>query len=1318
LTHRYGSSVIGGITYDDATGQMTGYTENVVRAGQTKTHTIRTNLSYNELSQIKSYKDTITNLEGATDLVTTIYFGNWNASGNVLPTYDTYGRLLSYVERKFEKDISTSGATLNVITTITRSGIDYDATGQMKNYREIVEKGGQVTITTDRSVIVYNELGQIKTYTDKIQSKDRSTGVKVSSDLTVSFSATATDAYDEYGRLYHYNEEKTQDSQTSDTATAGYIVTIERTSTTYNNKGRISEYNESSKLGNAVTYSLVKIADTDYDELGQIKKQTEYSKLNAAVTVSNFDTKNIKSEMRYNAFGRLTTFKDTRTQYSQKSSGPVAYDSITTRELVVYNDNTGRMNKYRDKTEVVGTNSYTSTLTIIGDDDYYATGQVKWQEEYTSLNSTATIFVFNIKTIRGGLIAGSGILYNSLGLISTYKDIRTEKIDPAAMVSAVGSSTYDIHTSRTKTEYDTVTSRVKAHNETTAIYDTNGDLISTTYRRATIDAYHATGQASATTEYLHNDKPANEQSYETGWVSRTVRTGIYYNEFGTLKTFTDKATQKTHTKDGNKPYDRVTIRLDTTYDNRNRVLSYKDRIDFYEGEKSASNPTPKSTTYRWVSDIVYYGDTDLVKQQTEYNNDESVPTLTVWQTKSVRSDMKYDSARRVRTFKDVTTQKSYSTGGAIIDYNTTVERLSTEYDDVHNRISGYSDKVMLHFGTLPIVVSTNYRLITGMGYDDETDQVLQQTEYSDDIPITKALLDADYNYNSKTTRTNIIYDYSARVSTFTDVSLQKTLNAQTSVAEDFQTTIQRMVTEYGAKNRVTQYKDKIETYKGIKDNKNEDPIATSYRLVLIDNDTGFHTTGQAKEQTEYVDYADITKPVGALDYNFNTKTVKSGITYNGSGLMDAFKDTLTQRSAIDLLGDGSETLSDYATVTDREYTLYDESSRVLAYKDSVKTYKSATVINNANLVYTSYRIATGMLYGETGQLQQQTEYTSDSSDISTTNWQVENIKSSISYDDSGRVYGYKDTTTQYTQTSSGASEKYKTVTERKDTKYFDDNTANGSRVKEYYDEIKLYKGITNIIVSTNSRLVRIGQYYTTGQTKRQTEYSKDTAGVTDSDWTTRTHRTGFTGVVETGIVYDSIGRILTFTDEASQSINDTTSKYKAVTTRLSTTYGNDKTSDALRIKSYEDQTKIYSGTSNITVSTSSRLVNNINYYSTGQILSQVEFTKEITGVTATDWQVKNTRTNVIYDNSGRIVKFNDDLRQKLPDDSSYKTTTERKSTTYYDDNTVDGSRAKSYEDEIILYQSTSTTAVSTSSRLVDEIAYYAGGQILSQVEYS
>ncbi|PJC46385.1 MAG: hypothetical protein CO036_03115, partial [Candidatus Omnitrophica bacterium CG_4_9_14_0_2_um_filter_43_12] len=53
-----------GINYDaSGFGQMVGYTEEVDRDGQTKTKTVRTLTEYNELGQIKYYKDVITNLE-------------------------------------------------------------------------------------------------------------------------------------------------------------------------------------------------------------------------------------------------------------------------------------------------------------------------------------------------------------------------------------------------------------------------------------------------------------------------------------------------------------------------------------------------------------------------------------------------------------------------------------------------------------------------------------------------------------------------------------------------------------------------------------------------------------------------------------------------------------------------------------------------------------------------------------------------------------------------------------------------------------------------------------------------------------------------------------------------------------------------------------------------------------------------------------------------------------------------------------------------------------------------------------------------------
>jgi hypothetical protein len=96
---------------------MTSYSEVVDKDGQSKTQTDRNAMAYNTLSQLTSYTDIITNLEGATDLKTTVKFGNNN--GTITPaSYDNYGRLSDYFEYKHE-----TGLNLDVTTTTHRLGL-------------------------------------------------------------------------------------------------------------------------------------------------------------------------------------------------------------------------------------------------------------------------------------------------------------------------------------------------------------------------------------------------------------------------------------------------------------------------------------------------------------------------------------------------------------------------------------------------------------------------------------------------------------------------------------------------------------------------------------------------------------------------------------------------------------------------------------------------------------------------------------------------------------------------------------------------------------------------------------------------------------------------------------------------------------------------------------------------------------------------------------------------------------------------------------------------------------------------------------------
>ncbi|PIW67458.1 MAG: hypothetical protein COW10_05540, partial [Candidatus Omnitrophica bacterium CG12_big_fil_rev_8_21_14_0_65_42_8] len=160
-------------------GQVTGYTEDVLAAGQAAKHTVRSLTEYNNLGQVKWYQDVITNLAGAIAVTTTIKFGfdasvgvnNWTAA-----RYDTTGRIFEYYENKTEEDndfttdLNNDGLTKDLsVNSNTHRVSSYNNKGQITGYTENVLRAGQAESTNIRtidSLSGYNSLGQLVRYKD------------------------------------------------------------------------------------------------------------------------------------------------------------------------------------------------------------------------------------------------------------------------------------------------------------------------------------------------------------------------------------------------------------------------------------------------------------------------------------------------------------------------------------------------------------------------------------------------------------------------------------------------------------------------------------------------------------------------------------------------------------------------------------------------------------------------------------------------------------------------------------------------------------------------------------------------------------------------------------------------------------------------------------------------------------------------------------------------------------------------------------------------------------------------------------------------
>ncbi|MEK7396821.1 MAG: hypothetical protein AAB116_07770, partial [Candidatus Poribacteria bacterium] len=343
----------------DSLGRLQHYSEVRYELADALTNTTeRNNITYDSTTgRMTYYLDTLTS-NATMDLKTYVAFGATNITLNnadrtvntvtkSTPSYDNLGRLNDYREARRQIDV-TGLANLNVQSIIHRKGynnttdIGYDIYGRQLSYREVTEKDGSATITTDRRIGTYNAsnvltatgynaLGQLLKYEDTIDSSaDNQTSAKVSSDLKVQFDATAyTDAYDSNGRLYHYSEIKTELDLTGLS-----VTTTERLGIGYDAAtNQMTDYQDyTSKTESLPVYT--NRASMDYNTVGQLVyyKETTENKDKTNAYSSNLKTYSIfgvnstddidptgnlvgtQTDAVYDNYGRLKSYAEVRRQ--------------------------------------------------------------------------------------------------------------------------------------------------------------------------------------------------------------------------------------------------------------------------------------------------------------------------------------------------------------------------------------------------------------------------------------------------------------------------------------------------------------------------------------------------------------------------------------------------------------------------------------------------------------------------------------------------------------------------------------------------------------------------------------------------------------------------------------------------------------------------------------------------------------------------------------------------------------------------------------------------------------------------------------------
>ncbi|MBU1785274.1 MAG: hypothetical protein KKG95_08065, partial [Candidatus Omnitrophica bacterium] len=551
----------------------------------------------------------------------------------------------------------------------------------------------------------------------------------------------------------------------------------------------------------------------------------------------------------------------------------------------------------------------------------------------------------------------------------------------------------------------------------------------------------------------------------------------------------------------------------------------------------------------------------------------------VYTTATHRAAMAYDGLGRLETYTDAITQKAHTDGGDVA-YTTTLNRKATSYFD-NGRLESYTETAT----TGGVSTTTTLSVAAKTDYDD-LGRMKKYTSWTADGDIPAPLTDANfaiYNNLNKTERNSMTYDLSGRVSTFTDELTQRVVTdintdgSEKTVGTYKTTRTKRLSTGYDATTgQLSSYKEEIKAL-----DPSGSTVSTTYRLV--DGIQYDPVTNQVISQHIYEDDSSAISQTA-----YDTKTIRSDIKYDAYGRIAAYKDDIYQMNveAIDGAGAPTDTNSRLSSTVERYETQYKTgTNRVDWYKDKI-TSDDLTTYRKLELEYYS-----------TGQMKKQTTYEGGAETVSASDNDTMSVRENVIYDECGRMYSYKDTINQKSQTASDGFTRYDTVVERASTSYYSDG-----RVDTYTETAKTGgQTVTATETVTN-------YYYSTGQLKGFTKTSVQ-AG-TDTDTGRTINLTQYT--TRSNIIYDTDVKQTYYKDVIESSAENRVLK----TTR----YFGAKISDTADISALTDST------------VEANLVKDAPLYENGRLKSYTEVVNQYgtDGLNTLDLTTQTARSGMVY----------------------------------------------------------------------------------------
>ncbi|MBI4397317.1 MAG: hypothetical protein HY548_09490, partial [Elusimicrobia bacterium] len=576
----------------NSNNQMTGFVETRQETnpqGTNQTTTERSLIQYNRNGQLISYTEDITN---SADSVTETV--NWKAQG-----YNSVGQLTGFEEtrRRFAQDV------LNVTTTITRSGMQYDSAGNLIAYH-------QETRGTDNPDLrqssdwtgTYNNLGQLSSFREVNHTSDAVNGALNTTTVVersnihynsigqmVGYSQNTTDAlgqvsqtewvgtYDGRGLLSSFKE-RTTDSR-------GNLTVREQKDITYDAAGRLSGYHETvQQLGQAENGADLDLTttttryDMQYDAYGRL---ASYEEDRVSSDKPDVSVNVLWQSTGYNSNNQMTGFVETRRETSPQG----VYQTTTARDEIQYN-RLGQMDSYQD------------TLTNNADS---VTETVHWQAlgynslgQLTGFEETRRKFAPDLLDVTTTLTR-SDMRYDSVGnLIGYHQEIQgTDNPDLRQSVDWTGT-------------YNNL-GQLTSYREVNHSYDVvNGTLDTTTVVERSNILYNRLGQMVG---YSQNTTDALGLVTHTDWVGT-------YDRRGLLASFEERTTD---------PRGNLTVRsqMNITYDAAGRLYGFEETVTDPLGVVTTTRRM--ETHYNAAGQVLGYTDS-IVTVDAEGNRTE---TLTV-----------------------------------------------------------------------------------------------------------------------------------------------------------------------------------------------------------------------------------------------------------------------------------------------------------------------------------------------------------------------------------------------------------------------------------------------------------------------------------------------------------------------------------------------------------------------------------------------------------------------------------------------------------------------------------------------------------------